>query len=79
MAASGPRTTTRKPSWRTGLISVDVSDRLREFNELRKDVAYDEPGPELAQLDLEDVASNLENFVEEVSRMIEAAEADQRR
>lgn len=56
-----------------GLISVDVSDRLREFNGLRKDVAYDEPGNELAQLDLEGIAIDLENFVEEVSRMIEAA------
>lgn len=42
-----------------GLISVDVSDRLREFNDLRKDVAYDEPGPELARLDLENVAIDL--------------------
>lgn len=30
-----------------GLLTSDVSDRLKEFNDLRKDVAYDEPGPEL--------------------------------
>lgn len=59
-----------------GLISLDVSDRIRHFNELRKDVAYDEPGPELARLDLEDVASDLENFVEEVDSKIEAAKAE---
>lgn len=40
---------------------------------VEEDVAYDEPGNELAQLDLEGIAIDLENFVEEVSRMIEAA------
>ena len=28
-----------------GLISRDVGDKLEELNRLRKDVAYDEPGP----------------------------------
>lgn len=59
--------------FRDGLIGTDVSDRLREFNELRKDVAYDEPGPELSQLDLEDVAIDLERFIDEVSEKIAPA------
>ena len=31
-----------------GLISRDIGDELEELNGLRKDVAYGEPGPELA-------------------------------
>lgn len=56
------------------LVSVDVSERLRGLNELRKDVAYDEPGPELAEIDLEDLAIELEKFIDEVARLVEAAE-----
>lgn len=62
-----------------GLISTDVSDRLREFNDLRKNVAYDEPGPELEQLDLEDVASELEAFINEVTTLVGAREAEESR
>ena len=62
-----------------GLVATDVSDRLREFNDLRKDVAYDEPGPELAQLELEDVATELEQFVDEVTTLVEAREAEEER
>jgi hypothetical protein len=60
-----------------GLLTTDVSDRLREFNDLRKDVAYDEPGPELAQLDLEGVATELERFIDEVTALVEAREAEE--
>jgi len=34
------------------ILVTDVEDQLRNLNDLRKDVAYDEPGPELQQLDL---------------------------
>ncbi len=57
-----------------GILSVDVEDRLRQLNAARKDVAYGEPGPELEQMNLEDLASELEEFVDEVERIIDATE-----
>ncbi len=49
-----------------GLISRDVGDKLEELNRLRKDVAYDEPGPELLEVNLEDLAGELEEFIGEI-------------
>ena len=43
-------------------VSRDVGDELEELNRLRKDVAYDEPGPELVEKDLYDLAYQLEEF-----------------
>ena len=60
--------------FRDGILSVDVEDRLRQLNTMRKDVAYGEPGPELEQMDLEDLAIELEQFLDEVERIIDAAE-----
>ena len=53
-----------------GLISRDVGDDLEEFNRLRKDVAYGEPGYDLLAVDLEELLSELEEFVEEVESRI---------
>ena len=51
-------------------ISRDIGDELEELNRLRKDVAYGEPGAELEAKDLEVLASDLEEFIDEVqSRM----------
>ena len=53
-----------------GLISRDIGYELEELNSLRKDVQYDEPGPELEEIDLEDLAIELEQFIDEInSRM----------
>lgn len=49
-----------------GLISRDVGDELEQLNELRKNVAYDGPGPELQEVDLEDLAHKLEEFIDEI-------------
>src|SRR5713101_7075965 len=49
-----------------GSLETDVSHLLERLNELRKDIAYGEPGLELAGVDLEDLVSNLESFVQEV-------------
>lgn len=57
-----------------GILQMDVEERLITLNELRKDVAYGEPGFELQQVDLEDLSSELENFADEVERVIEAEE-----
>ena len=53
-------------------MRTDTEDRLLRLNGLRKDVAYGEPGFELQQLDLEDLTIELESFLEEVERLIDA-------
>ncbi len=57
-----------------GKLKTDVSHRLTELNELRKDVSYGEPGYELQQVDLEDLVSELERFLDEVEGVVKAAE-----
>ena len=49
----------------------NISERLTTLNELRKDVSYGEPGPDLLEVDLEDLVSDLESFIEEVEGLIE--------
>jgi hypothetical protein len=51
-------------------VKTDVSDRLVKLNELRKDVSYGDPGEELSEVDLEDLVSELEHFLDEVSDLI---------
>ena len=53
-----------------GLISRDIGDELVALNNLRKDVAYEHPGPELQEIDLEDMAVELEKFIDEVDSRI---------
>lgn len=55
-----------------GHLATDVSDLLDRLNTLRKDVAYGEPSSDLARLDLEDLVSNLENFLSEVEEVVKA-------
>ena len=55
-------------------MSRDVGALLRELNELRKDVSYDEPGPELEAVDLEGLAAELEAFVDEVEGILDGLE-----
>lgn len=57
-----------------GLVSRDIGDELEELNNLRKDVQYGEPGPELQERDLEDLAIELEQFVEEIDSRIGPSE-----
>jgi uncharacterized protein (UPF0332 family) len=57
-----------------GILQTDVEEKLITLNELRKDVAYGEPGFELQQVDLEYLSIELENFVDEVERVIDAHE-----
>jgi hypothetical protein len=40
------------------------------LNELRKDVSYGEPGGELSDVDLEDLVSELETFLDEVEELV---------
>jgi hypothetical protein len=57
---------------RKGFVSIDVRERLEELNELRKDVQYGEAGLDLKQYDLEDLASDLESFLDEVEKFVES-------
>lgn len=49
----------------------DVGDLLEKLNDLRKDVQYGEPGPDLQALDLEELAADLELFIDEVERLVQ--------
>ena len=54
------------------LISRDIGDELEELNRLRKDVAYGEPGAELEEKDLEMLASDLEEFIDDIQARMDA-------
>ena len=56
-----------------GLISRDIGDELEKLNALRKGVAYDLPDPELNELDIEDLAYELEAFIDEIEVNIGSA------
>jgi uncharacterized protein (UPF0332 family) len=57
-------------------LKTDVSDRLVKLNELRKDVSYGDPGEELSEVDLEDLVSELEGFLDEVRELVTNLEED---
>ncbi|TET41931.1 MAG: hypothetical protein E3J66_04580 [Dehalococcoidia bacterium] len=59
-----------------GILSIDVGTKIELFNELRKDVQYGEPGPELESVDLDDLAIELENFIGEVENVITSNDED---
>ena len=53
-----------------GQVGRDIGDELERLNELRKDVQYGDPGSELLEVDLEDLASELETFIDEVAALL---------
>lgn len=55
-------------------LKTDVTERLTELNELRKDVSYGQPGFNLQSVDLEELVSDLERFLEEVDQLLTVAE-----
>jgi hypothetical protein len=52
-------------------LVIDIHDLLLELNELRKNVSYGEPGPELAETDLDGLLNGLEQYLEDVQKLIE--------
>lgn len=54
-----------------GKLSTDISERLTELNELRKNVQYGEPGAALLEADLEDILGEVEGFLDEVENLID--------
>ncbi len=57
-------------------LKTDISHLLVRLNELRKDVSYGDPGEELSQVDLEDLVSELEHFLDEVGELIASLERE---
>lgn len=57
-------------------LKADISALLVRLNELRKDVSYGDPGKELSEVDLEDLVSNLELFLDEVRELVASLEQD---
>ena len=57
-----------------GLVSRDIGDELEELNSLRKDVAYDQPDPDLQERNLEGLAIELEEFIDEIDSRIGPSE-----
>ena len=53
-----------------GQVGRDIGDELERLNELRKDVQYGDPGSELLEVDLENLASELETFIDEVAALL---------
>jgi hypothetical protein len=60
--------------FRDKTLKTDVSDRLSELNELRKDVSYGHPGPTLRRIDLAELTADLESFINEVEVIVSDAE-----
>ena len=56
-----------------GLVSRDIGDELEKLNALRKEVAYDEPGQELREMDLDGLSYELEEFIDEIKSTIESS------
>ena len=55
------------------VLKTDISDRLVELNDLRKDVQYGEPGHALANADLDEIMGELEEFLEDVEQVVQNA------
>ena len=58
------------------ILATDVSETILRLNNLRKDVSYGEPGDELATADLEDIVSQLEEFIDEVETMVDTLQQE---
>ena len=57
-------------------LKTDISDLLVRLNELRKDVSYGDPGEQLSEVDLEDLVSGLELFIDEVDELVTSLEEE---
>jgi len=57
-----------------GHLKTDVSERLEELNDLRKDVQYGEPGPRVSRANLEELVESLESFLDEVEALLPTRE-----
>ena len=54
-------------------VSTDVGDLLEELNRLRKDVEYGVPGSDLLAVNMEELSSGLEGYIDEVESCMDSA------
>lgn len=57
-----------------GKLTKNIRDLLVELNNVRKDISYGEPGPELAEINLGDQVSELEDYLSQVESLIDDIE-----
>lgn len=60
--------------YKTGNLTTDISERLLDLNGARKDISYGDPGPVLAETDLEDLVSDLDDYLIQVTSIVDAVE-----
>ena len=60
--------------YRRGDVKRDVHDLLHHLNDARKDISYGDPGPALADIDLEDLVSDLEAYLSQIAAVVDAVE-----
>ena len=57
-----------------GEVTTNIRSLLGHLNDVRKDISYEEPGPELADMDLEELVGELEEYLGEVDALIDKVE-----
>lgn len=57
-----------------GLLKTDIGDLLLHLNDLRKDISYGVPGPDLTTINLEELVAGLERFLDDVTGVIDRAD-----
>ena len=60
--------------FREGKLITNIRDLLFDLNDVRKDISYDEPGSTLAEFDLDDLVSDLEDYLGQVESLIDDVE-----
>ena len=53
---------------------MNIRDRLIDLNALRKDISYSVPGPMLANVDLEKLVTELEEYLTQVESLLHSVE-----
>ena len=60
--------------FRQGKVTNNICELLVALNDVRKDISYGEPGQRLADIDLEDLVSELEDYLTQVASLIDDVE-----
>ncbi|MDE2758581.1 MAG: hypothetical protein OXI92_18755 [Acidobacteriota bacterium] len=63
-----------KELFEKGKVSMNIRDRLIDLNALRKDISYSVPGPMLANVDLEKLVTELEEYLTQVESLLHSVE-----
>ena len=55
-------------------MTTDISELLRNLNGARKNISYGDPGPVLAGIDLEGLVADLDDYLTQVTAVVDAVE-----